>query len=299
MAIRIWAPFRDWFFWTMAPLSTVVALVLIVSVKFIHSNEVDEQGALDYVVSIEEELGDWCNRATEAGWAAGSNITNETQQASMEIAIEYAKFKKNMWSKVISYRWIDFKNETLKRQFKLMSNIGSDALDHDEILRYTNATNEMQNIYGTAKVPDYKDPKKLLSLTPDLERVLSESNDYDEQEYIWTEWRKQSGAKMPKYFEQYVGFENQAARLNGKNNAYESWITPYDSPNVRQEMMDLWKQIEPLYHQLHAYARKALIKQYPGKMAPDGLIPAHIMGNMWGMYFVFKYNDVLFLNLYR
>jgi len=40
--------------------------------------------------------------------------------------------------------------------------------------------------------------------------------------------------------------------------------------------------VKPLYVVLHAYVRKDLIRKY-GKIAdrPDGLIPAHLLGNMW------------------
>ncbi len=44
----------------------------------------------------------------------------------------------------------------------------------------------------------------------------------------------------------------------------------------------LWKQVEPLYLELHAYVRKRLIQKY-GAVAerPDGMIPADLLGNMW------------------
>jgi peptidyl-dipeptidase A len=48
------------------------------------------------------------------------------------------------------------------------------------------------------------------------------------------------------------------------------------------ELERAWKQLEPLYRELHAYVRARLIAQY-GKAAyrPDGMIPAQLLGNMW------------------
>jgi len=200
----------------------------------------------------------------------------------MEITMAYSNYKKGMWKKAAKFPWKDFKDAILKRRYKLMCYIGSDALEEADLQRYTNVTVSMQTIYGTAKVPDFKDPKKMLSLTPELEKIMSSSQDYAEQEYVWTAWRNASGARMKTFFEEYVTFENKAAKLNGKENAYVGWTTTYDSPTFRDDMLAIWKQIEPLYRQLHAYVRKHLLEQYPGKFSKTGQIPGHLLGNMWG-----------------
>src|SRR3546814_11219896 len=43
----------------------------------------------------------------------------------------------------------------------------------------------------------------------------------------------------------------------------------------------LWNQVKPLYDQLHCYARTRLESKYPGEGSVDGMLPAHLMGNMW------------------
>lgn len=47
-------------------------------------------------------------------------------------------------------------------------------------------------------------------------------------------------------------------------------------------MEDIWLQVQPLYNELHKYIGHKL-KQYYGEKLDisDGLIPAHIFGNMW------------------
>ncbi|MCL2660637.1 MAG: M2 family metallopeptidase, partial [Acidobacteriaceae bacterium] len=43
-----------------------------------------------------------------------------------------------------------------------------------------------------------------------------------------------------------------------------------------------WKQLKPLYRELHAYVRYKLIQKYGAAAErPDGMIPAHLLGNMW------------------
>jgi len=87
---------------------------------------------------------------------------------------------------------------------------------------------------------------------------------------------------MVEYFKEFVEFENKAAKLNGKPNAYVGWTTGYETTQLREEILEIWKEVKPLYQQLHAYIRRALAEQYKGKVAKDGLIPANILGDMWG-----------------
>jgi peptidyl-dipeptidase A len=267
------------------PFIALIAVVLTISslqYSTYAKDGLDEKSALAWVLSVEDELGDWCSKSTFASWNTGADITDENRAIQMQIGMEYAEYKKGLWNKVNTFPWKTYKNETLRRQLKLMSNIGSEALTVEEFLRFANITSEMASIYGKARVADYKDESILHPLTPDLEEILMKSTDADEQEYYWTQWRKASGAQIGPYYEEYVEHENSAAKVNGFANAFESWTSTYDSPGLKEEMMALWDEIEPLYLQLHAYVRRALMKQYPGKMARNGQIPAHLLGNMWG-----------------
>ena len=48
------------------------------------------------------------------------------------------------------------------------------------------------------------------------------------------------------------------------------------------EMDHLWLQVKPLYDALHAFTRNGLERAYGARgAAPDGRIPAHLLGNMW------------------
>ena len=54
-----------------------------------------------------------------------------------------------------------------------------------------------------------------------MQKVLSDSRDYDELAYIWKSWRDVSGAKMRESYKTYVELSNLAAHLNGKNVIYQ------------------------------------------------------------------------------
>ena len=79
--------------------------------------------------------------------------------------------------------------------------------------RYHENSNNMNKIYSTAKVPSFENPKKLLSLEPDLAEIFEHSRDNKELEYYWNEWRKATGAKMREDFTANIALTNEAARL--------------------------------------------------------------------------------------
>nr|CAD7428473.1 unnamed protein product [Timema monikensis] len=43
---------------------------------------------------------------------------------------------------------------------------------------------------------------------------MARSRDWDELQYVWTEWRRKSGQKIRDLYEQLVELSNQAAKLN-------------------------------------------------------------------------------------
>nr|CAD7402924.1 unnamed protein product [Timema poppensis] len=68
--------------------------------------------------------------------------------------------------------------------------------------------------------------------------------------------------------------------------ASAQWLSLYESPEVQdipKEVARLWKQLRPLYLQLHAYVRRKLYLKYGVSIVdPRRGIPAHLLGNMWG-----------------
>ncbi|MED6240414.1 hypothetical protein ATANTOWER_020744, partial [Ataeniobius toweri] len=60
------------------------------------------------------------------------------------------------------------------------------------------------------------------------------------------------------------------------------WRSLYETPTFEEHLEALWKELEPLYLNVHAYVRRALYKHYGTKYINlKGPIPAHLLGNMW------------------
>ena len=55
----------------------------------------------------------------------------------------------------------------------------------------------------------------------------------------------------------------------------------------------MWADVEPLYKELHTYVRRKLKSVYKDKMNDDdGLIEAHLLGNMWAQSWVNLYEKI-------
>lgn len=69
------------------------------------------------------------------------------------------------------------------------------------------------------------------------------------------------------------------AVLTGHSDNGAFWRSLYESPTFEQDLEVLWKELEPLYHNVHAYVRRALYKKYgPERINLKGPIPAHLLG---------------------
>lgn len=59
------------------------------------------------------------------------------------------------------------------------------------------------------------------------------------------------------------------------------WRSWYESDTFEQDLEELYKTIEPLYHNLHAFVRRKLYNQYgPKYINLKGPIPAHLLGTI-------------------
>lgn len=115
----------------------------------------------------------------------------------------------------------------------------------------------------------------------DITNILSTSRDPNELKHVWVEWRNAIGPKVKEKYRTYVKLSNEAARLNDFRDMGEFWLDDFESNTFKKQLQKLWKQLKPLYLQLHAYVRYKLRQQYGDIVSERGPIPAHLLGNMW------------------
>ncbi|CAG0893955.1 unnamed protein product [Darwinula stevensoni] len=250
-----------------------------------------EQEAQLFMDLLDGEYSIECNKQMVARWDYITDATEEHLEAMEEANVAYAEFKKSAWQNVTSSEfdnWETF-SEPLRRRFQKLRVAGTSALPSEELLQFEGLLGEMENIYATAKICPFEesgnpDCTPTLPLEPALEEIMALSTNYDELAYVWEAWREVSGAKIRNQYVEYVSLLDQAAEINGFEDASAMWVAPYDSSSAsefQESIGSLWEEVRPLYLQLHAYVRNKLSELYPGQIGPTDPIPAHLLGNMW------------------
>lgn len=70
------------------------------------------------------------------------------------------------------------------------------------------------------------------------------------------------------------------------------WQSEYEDDGFEESLHKLWKTIEPLYKDLHAYVRSKLLLHYKDKVSRDGPIPAHLLGKKRARLTVLKMKQI-------
>lgn len=154
----------------------------------------------------------------------------------------------------------------------------------------------MENVYNTAKIcPFDKQECALanegLTLDPEISEVMSTSEKFDELKWTWEQWHEKSGKSMREDYKRYIELKNIAAKENGKfitiivksfpsietidclstgyNDYGEMWRDAYEDEKFIENVDGMWKEVEPLYNELHTYVKRKLEKIYGGDMDKD------------------------------
>jgi len=172
----------------------------------------------------------------------------------------------------------------LKRKFLLLKlnmpmPAPADARLREEL---TQTASSLGSSYGKGKYCPGEDLAKCLGID-DLEERMAKTRDAAELARYWAGWHK-IGPPMRDRYARFAELSNQGARELGFADTGVLWRSMYDMPadQFAAETERLWAQVEPLYKELHTYVRTKLIAKYGAAAArKDGMIPAHLLGNMW------------------
>ena len=238
-----------------------------------------------FMKKAETQLQDASIRASRANWVQENFITDDTEVLNAQAQEKLTALTTQLALDARRFEGLKMPAE-LARKFKLLKlSLVAPAPNNDqERAELTQIAASLDGDYGRGKYckPDANGQQKCQSLN-DLELILANSTNPDELLDAWVGWHKIS-APMRQRYARFVELSNQGAKELGFKDTGAMWRSNYDmTPDeFSAELERLWRQVEPLYVSLHAYVRKQLIKKY-GKIAdrPDGLIPAHLLGNMW------------------
>lgn len=198
-------------------------VVLIFKPNFTRANEnvvenisEEENEASKLVDEINHQRTVEANKLSEANWKHDSQITKENAENKRNAQEKYASFTKTNALHLMKFKPETFKNESLKRMIKKLTNIGDSILDTEDFLELEDAIMRMKTRYAKAKVQGISNRLNLLSLEPELTVILSKSRNADELKYYWANWYDLTGEPSREDFFKYVELRNKAARINSK-----------------------------------------------------------------------------------
>ena len=249
-----------------------------------------------FVDSAERELATLGEKANRASWVAATYITDDTERLSADVQERYA---------VAAQRWAlgttrfdgvqlpaDVRRKLTLLKLSLVAPPPSDPAKAAELTRLAVG---LEADYGRGS---YCRPGKLGEPLPAagaargdstcyqinaLSRTLVESRDPNVLLDAWRGWHSIAPPMKDRYA-RFVQLSNEGARELGFRDVGVMWRSGYDMPAeaFSAELERLWQQVRPLYVALHAYTRTRLNQQYGDAAVPkDGMIPAHLLGNMW------------------
>jgi len=237
----------------------------------------EAQAFMDHV---EAELLTLSTEGSHATWVQETYITDDTEaiaaKANERIALRLNQF-------VVDSR--RFQGLTLPppqaRNFMLLRLNGSPT-DPKLVAELTQTASALDGMYGKGKYCPGNDQSKCVGIE-EIDVMMAKSRDPKELLALWQGWHSISPPMRDKYA-RLVELSNQGAQEFGFKDTGDLWRSGYDmTPDqFSAELERTWTQLQPLYKELHAYVRFKLIEKYGAAAArPDGLIPAHLLGNMW------------------
>ena len=63
------------------------------------------------------------------------------------------------------------------------------------------------------------------------------------------------GTRAKPLYERYTELKNKKAVLNGHDDLGDEWRDRYETDSFADDVKELYKELEPMYKQLHAYVR--------------------------------------------
>jgi peptidyl-dipeptidase A len=249
--------------------------------------------AKKFIEHAEQDLADLGEKAQRAAWVQNNFITDDTEAIAADLG-ETANTAATKYAKE-AHRFdrVNLPPELARKRLLLELAAGFPAPDDPKAQKeLAQILASLDGDYGKGKwCPDGAD-KPCMDITK-IERILATSRDPEELQRAWIGWHA-VGAPMRQRYARMVELGNAGAKQLGYADVGALWRSNYDMPPdaFAKELDRLWSQLQPLYLSLHAYVRGQLVKKYGGNVVPpNGPIPVHLLGNLWGQ----EWNNIYLL----
>jgi peptidyl-dipeptidase A len=234
-----------------------------------------------FMARAESVLYDLSVKGARADWVANTHITFDTEELTAQAQEAFSVATRDLATQARRYERLrlpaDLRRKLMLLKLSLPAPPPPDPREASELTRITTS---MQADYGRGTW--CKTESTCLQIT-DIEKILATSRDPAELLDAWQGWHRISTGMRDRYT-RFVTLANAGARGFGFRDVGALWRAGYDMPadSFVADVDRLWEQLKPLYVQLHAYVRARLMEKHGAQaLPPRGMIPAHLLGNLW------------------
>jgi peptidyl-dipeptidase A len=227
-------------------------------------------------------------RQNRTHWAKETNITYDTEWLVEQADADSTKLSVDLAKRATAFDGLQLPPDMRRRLDLIKLNLTLPAPSREGAAEQLAAdVTHLASDYSTAKIE--LDGEKNVPLEQ-LEVKMGELRDPVKLEEIWSKWHDvprrpgTDGKTMAQDYADMVAIANEGARELGYANVGDMWLSKYDMPpdKMAAEVDRIWRQVKPLYVQLHCYVRARLNEKYGDKIVPlDQPIRADVLGNMW------------------
>ncbi len=250
-----------------------------------------QQDAAEFLQLVEDTYIKESEYAARVAWVQANFITDDTVWLGAKSIEKMGALQVKFANQAKKFDDLDLPADMRRRLDKIKGSLTLAAPDDPEKnAELAQIMAKLEAMYGAGKYCVDGECRDL----GELSKVIAESRNHKELLDAWTGWRTISVPMRDKY-QRMVELANEGARELGFADTGAMWRAGYDMPadDFAEELDRLWGQVEPLYDALQCHVRSKLTEQYGDDiMGDDGMIPAHLLGNMWAQDWTAVYDLV-------
>jgi peptidyl-dipeptidase A len=268
----------------MTRIVAAACLLLLAAVPARAQSPANLAQARRFIDAAERDLAARSIPQNRAAWVAANFITDDTEALSAYFQTDYANAVQRLATASARFDRVAMPAD-LRRRFQLLklSLAAPPPADSALAAEMVGLQVGMEGAYGRGSYcrPKAGGGQECLQISA-IDSIMADSRDPVELLDIWRGWHR-IGAPMRDRYARFAALANQGARTLGFRDAGAMWRSGYDMPegDFAREMDRLWEQVRPLYLSLHAFVRRRLAERYGAAVPANGMIPAHLLGNLW------------------
>jgi peptidyl-dipeptidase A len=237
----------------------------------------------EFVAALNTRLADLTIEHERALWVADTYITPDTEFLAAKANERLLAYVSRAASDASAYQGTAMSRDTARALLLLKQSLDAPApKDPAKRAEFARLSAKLSAEYGSGRYCEPAAVEKCQNID-DLSALLATSRNFDELTEAWRRWHTIS-APMRGDYAKFVELANEGAREFGYRDLGALWRSSYDMDpdEFAAESARLWREVEPLYQDLHCYARARLARKYGADRVPPGKpIPAQLLGNLW------------------